>query len=102
MNKSYYEQDDLIDKLDSELSLSNKDFDRAADWLREVVKQVYIDGDVDALESALEELCHLLEVTVPNNLPVITSKVSERSALFNMAAEMIRFHGSKITENINS
>lgn len=59
----------------------------AADWMEEVLHQVYNIGNVSLLENALEELAALLEVKFPKGTPRIEKKKCE---LFDLGVELMK------------
>lgn len=59
----------------------------AADWMEEVLHQVYNIGNVSLLENALEELAALLEVKFPKGEPKIERKKNE---LFDFGVQLMK------------
>ena len=60
-------------------------YDDAKDWLKEVLHHVYVTGNVQLFEDAIEELCAIFEVKLPKTHTKFQKK---RSELFDFAVQL--------------
>ena len=56
-------------------------FDDAKDYLKEVLNQFYNVGNINALESALEDLANIFEINLPIKEPKLVQKEDESCCL---------------------
>lgn len=46
-------------------------YDRVKEWVEELVKQIYLKGDIPKIEGCIEEIAYFYEVEVPKLTPAI-------------------------------
>lgn len=74
-------------------SLENIEVSYGKDWLEEVIKTIYITGDISELENALGELAAIYDVKLPKVDPLLRVDVIE-----SMRREIQKLR-SKLEEN---
>jgi hypothetical protein len=49
-------------------------YDSAGDLLKQIIKTVYITGNVNDFEDSLDELCDIFDLKIPYSKPLIRGK----------------------------
>lgn len=50
------------------------DIEAAKEYLKEVLYQLYVEGDTDKLENSLEELCGCFDISLPSEELILKKK----------------------------
>lgn len=66
----------------------------AADYIKEIIKQIYVTGDIEKLEDQLEELSGVFNLKIPETPPKIQKK---RSELFDLCVQLTQDYANSLT-----
>ena len=68
-------------------------YEEAADYLKDMIRQVYEEGNVTLFEDALEDLAAIFDINLPKKAPKIEKK---RSELFDFAVGLTQDYATAI------
>lgn len=69
-------------------------YQEAAGYIKEIIQQIYVTGDIEKLEDQLEELSGVFDLKIPETAPKIQKK---RSELFDLCVQLTQNYANSLT-----